>query len=146
MRTTARPQIRSATSGSDVVLEDPGVPQQIGQGELARLLAWQIRLPGAPWGQYRVRAAPDQHDQDLRYDRAADRSEVLAITEGRRFGQDVVPQRRALQEPGVLEHLDLFLARRTVPDLLGGEHGSVAHALELRLKRAGDGLARGHAQ
>jgi hypothetical protein len=48
---------------------------------------------------------------------------VLAAAENRRLGQDVVPERRALQEPAILERLDLLLVRRSLPDLLGVSTG-----------------------
>ncbi len=95
--------------------KDPGDPQQIRQGERARLGARQGGLP-IRCAQDRVLAAPDQPDQDLRDDRAADRSQTLAILAYCRFREDVVPERRALQEPASLQLLDLIRAPRAVSD------------------------------
>ena len=51
---------------------------------------------------------PDQPDQDLCYDRAADRPQALTVLKDRRISEDVVPQRRTLQKSGILEYLDRF--------------------------------------
>src|ERR687894_3065894 len=102
--------------------KDRGELQQTREGEGARLRARQGRLP-AIGAQDGALAAPDQPDQHLSDDRGAHRAQTLAVAEGRRLSQDVVPERRfPLQELGILQHLDLFLAR-SVPDLLWGEHG-----------------------
>src|SRR3712207_4471267 len=131
-------------------LKESGEPQQVLEGP-ALLRAGQVWLPGAPRSQYRVRAAPDQPDQDLRDDRAAYRPETPAIAEKRRLGEDVVPERRALQERRIpwklsLEYLALFVARRSFPDLLRAEHWNIAPPWQLLAERAGHRLACGHAQ
>ena len=126
-------------------LKDSGEPQQIRQGERALIGARQGRLPVLR-AQDRALAAPHQSDQDLRDDSAADQPQAPAVSEDRRFGQDVVPERRAIEEPGILEHLGLLLARRASPDPARSEDGYVAHPGEPPLERAGDRLARGQAQ
>src|SRR5215217_140461 len=125
-RTPGEPQIRSAPVSSIGIDALAGVIQQILQGELSRLLARQVRLPVYPRGQYRVRAAPDQPDENLRHDRGAHRPQASTLTEKLRFCEDVVPKRRALVEARVTEYLALSVARRGVPDLLWAEHGYVS--------------------
>ena len=95
----------------------------------------------------------DQPDQDLRDDRAADLPEALAVAENRRFGEDVVSERRLLRKLRTVRKLLperlclLFIHLLCVLfELLRGEHGYVAHPPELPAERASHRLARGHTQ
>jgi hypothetical protein len=54
-----------------------------------------------------------------------------SLTERRGLGRDVVPQRRALEEPRTFEYLDLPSASRALLNLLPGEHGHDTHPLGL---------------
>jgi hypothetical protein len=125
--------------------KNPGDPQQIQQGKSARMGARQAGLPVIR-AQDRALATPDQADQYLRHDRTTERSQTLAVLQDGGFGEDVVPERRAIQEPRILEHPDLVGARRGDPDPVCSEHGYVAYPGELLPERSGDRLPRRQAQ
>lgn len=112
---------------------------QIGDGEMTRHSARQCRPPLRPLRQERVAILADEAGDDLGNDRAADRSEMLAVPYYLRLTQDVEPERRvAVKAAGMIGQQ--FATRLLPVGILAVEQLFVRQRLHFHVP--GDRLAR----